>query len=77
MFGVPDNWEKVAAFYLEAVEDIPEDLLEVALKHVRMNRKWFPKPFEIREPILPELAKRKAIIGKIQTMQLGLHHFKN
>ncbi len=75
MYGVPDNWEKVAVFYLEAVEDLPKDLLEQALKHIRMNLKWFPKPCEIRAPVMDQLAKRKGIISKIQTMKMGLEHY--
>ena len=74
LYGVPDNWNSTAIFYLEAVEDLPLDLLEKALKHIRMNLKWFPKPCEIRSPVAADLGKRKAIIGKIKSMQLGLAH---
>lgn len=75
LYGVPDNWEQTAKFYLEATEDIPEDLLAKSLKHIRMNLKWFPKPCEIRNPIADDLLKRNANISKIKTMKMGLEHF--
>lgn len=77
VYKLPENWDDIAWMYLEALEDIPEDLAKVALKHVRQNIKWFPKPVEIREPAMAELAKRKAIISRIQTMKMGLDHFRS
>ncbi len=73
--NLPDNWKDIAWMYLEAFEDIPRDLAEKALKHVRLNNKWFPKPAELREPIKADLAKRKSILSKISTMEMGLKHF--
>ena len=75
LYGAPDNWDSVAKFYLEAVDDVPEDLLAKALKHIRMNLKWFPKPCEIRTPIAEDMEKRRRIMARISYMRLGLNHF--
>jgi hypothetical protein len=66
MFGMPANWSKVAPFYLEAFEDVPVDLVAVALKHVRKHSKFFPKPAELRAPITSELSARKRALTKLR-----------
>ena len=68
LFGAPENWHLVAKFYLEAIEDIPEDLLMIALKSVRTNNKWFPKPVEIREAAMNELSARRYATTKLKVM---------
>lgn len=59
IFGVPANWKQIADFYLEALEDVPPDLALLAMKRIRMEKKFFPKPAEIREVIANELAVRR------------------
>ena len=44
---------------MEALEDAPVDIAEAALKRVRMECKWFPKPAEIRDRVVAELGERK------------------
>ena len=44
---------------MEALEDAPLDIAQAALKRVRMECKWFPKPAEIRERVIEELGERK------------------
>lgn len=68
LYGAPDNWNEVAEFYLEVLEDVPLDLIRKALKHVRLTLKWFPKPVELREPIVEELSKRKAAVSRLRMM---------
>ena len=44
---------------MEALEDAPVDIVQAALKRVRMECKWFPKPAEIRDRVVAELGERK------------------
>lgn len=68
LFKVPDNWNVIAKFYLEAIDEIPEDLLRETLKHVRMTKKWFPKPVELREYALDKLFHRRISIHRYRVM---------
>jgi hypothetical protein len=68
LYGVPDNWEDIAEFYIEAIEDLPEDLLVRALKHVRLTSKWFPKPSELRAPVGEDIARRAGARRRIGYM---------
>ena len=68
LFKVPDNWNVIAKFYLEAIDEIPEDLLRETLKHVRMTKKWFPKPVELREYALDKLFHRRISIHRYKVM---------
>ena len=67
LYGAPKNWDQIAQFYLEAVSDMPLDLIRETLKQVRLNCKFFPKPAEIREPIREEMARRKAALSRLKT----------
>lgn len=58
LFGAPENWDDIADFYLEAFEDVPLDLVQVALKHARKSLKFFPRPAELLAPIREELEER-------------------
>lgn len=60
LWKLPDNWSEIAAFYLEALRDLPIDLLEKALRHVRMTCKFLPKPAELREAVAKDLDERRA-----------------
>lgn len=66
LFNLPANWNDVAGFYLEAVADVPADLLALALKRVRMEVKWFPKIPEIRAAIDAELSERKTAAFRLR-----------
>jgi uncharacterized protein YceH (UPF0502 family) len=66
LFGLPANWNDVAGFYLEAVADVPADLLALALKRVRLEVKWFPKIPEIRAAIDAELSERKTAAFRLR-----------
>lgn len=59
IWKLPDNWPQISAFYREALEDVPADLVEIALQHCRRTLKWFPKPCELREPIERLLNERR------------------
>lgn len=59
LFGAPENWGDIADFYLEAFEDVPLDLVQVALKHARKSLKFFPRPAELLAPIRGELEERR------------------
>lgn len=66
LFGLPENWKTVAPFYLEAFEDVPPDLVIKALKSARRNLKFFPKPSELRAPIVGELGERMRALTKLR-----------
>jgi hypothetical protein len=61
IWKLPDDWAAMAPFYIEALADVPADLVDIALKHVRLNCKWFPKPAELRAPIERLLAERQRV----------------
>lgn len=65
---LPANWAEVYDFYLEGFEDVPADLVAVALKHVRLNCKFFPKPAEFRQPIAEALSERLATRTRLGTI---------
>lgn len=73
LWRLPEAWDDVAEFYLEALEDVPSDLLDVALKRVRLSHKYptAPSPAEFRLAIASDLAARKA-----QMMLLRSAEFK-
>jgi hypothetical protein len=58
LWPLPANWSDVAEFYREALADVPADLVDHALRHVRRTSKFFPKPAELREPIAAALKAR-------------------
>lgn len=51
----PAEFQTTAKFYREALADVPHELVEKALRHVRLTSKFFPKPAEIREAIAKDL----------------------
>jgi hypothetical protein len=62
IWPLPENFQQTAQFYREALADVPADLAEMALRHVRLNSKWFPKPAELREPIKSALEARRSAL---------------
>jgi hypothetical protein len=70
LWKLPEDWDDVAPFYREALADVPLDLVQSALKHLRLTLKWFPKPCELRAPIEAELRRRRDLLRRIKTMEL-------
>lgn len=70
IWNPPEDWDDIAQFYREALEDVPVDLVQSALKHLRLTLKWFPKPCELRAPIEAELQRRRDVLRRLRTMEL-------
>lgn len=70
LWKLPEDWDDIAPFYREALADVPLDLVQSALKHLRLTSKWFPKPSELRAPIETELRHRRDLLRRIKTMEL-------
>lgn len=68
VWTLPPNWDDVAEFYVEALEDVPLDLVHSALKHLRMTIKWFPKPCELRSSVTLELDRRRHVLRRLEVM---------
>lgn len=68
IWNLPENWTEIASFYIEALEDLPGDLVERALRNARLSCKWFPKPAELRtQEISNELqARRREVLRQEQ-----------
>lgn len=49
---------------IEALEDIPLDIVESTLKRVRMELTFFPRPAEVRERAMAERGERKRLATK-------------
>lgn len=56
LHGYPKNWEAKLPIYYEALADIPEALLDRAVKHQIASNAFFPKPADLRACIADELA---------------------
>jgi hypothetical protein len=56
LHGEPRNWRTAAPLYIEALADIPPELLAVAVKHAITSNPYFPKPAELRLSIVDELS---------------------
>lgn len=69
VWPTPADWNETAEFYVEALEDMPADLVHSALKHCRLTLKWFPKPAELREPVQRELERRQTVLRRLKAMQ--------
>lgn len=64
LWGVPDNWSKLAGFYREVLESLPADVAEDVLKRARMKFKWMPKPSELFELATEEINYRHAALRR-------------
>jgi hypothetical protein len=73
IWNPPDDIDDTAQFYREALEDVPLDLVQAALKHLRQTLKWFPKPCELRAPIETELRRRRDVLRRLKLMELKVH----
>lgn len=56
LHGEPRNWKTAAPLYIEALADIPPELLAVAVKHAITSNPFFPKPADLRLSIVDELS---------------------
>jgi hypothetical protein len=70
IWPLPENWQQIAPIYREALEAIPLDLVQSALKHVRLTSKWFPKPSELIDPVRSEMENRKQTLRRLTTMDM-------
>jgi hypothetical protein len=70
LWRLPEDWDDIAPFYRDALADAPLDLVQAALRHVRLTLKWFPKPCELRAPIEAELERRRNLLRRIRTMAM-------
>jgi hypothetical protein len=70
LWPTPENWAQIGRFYTEALADVPFDLVDKALRHVRMHRQYatMPKPAELRQPIEADLAARRGELTKLRLM---------
>lgn len=61
LWRLPVAWREVAEFYVEALEELPADLVDLALRRVRARHKYpeAPKPAEFVEAVRDDLAARK------------------
>jgi hypothetical protein len=66
VWGLPEDWSRIVYFYIEAFEDVPEDLLHLALKRQRLSASpFFPKPGELRGQIIVEFEARRLVRIKL------------
>ncbi len=68
LWAAPEGFEVTAEFYLEALEDLPADLVEAALKQVRMTYRYpsMPKPADFRSAVVAELGRRQRQARKLE-----------
>jgi hypothetical protein len=66
LHGTPAGWDQMTPIYLDALADMPPDLLVEAVRRVIRNVKFFPKPAEIRTAIAEELALRKLAVMRLE-----------
>ena len=55
LHGEPQNWATSAPLYMEALSDIPPEVLAKAVRHCIQTCRFFPKPAELRSAIADEL----------------------
>ena len=58
LFDPPKNLQAAVKFCLEAVEDVPLDILQTGLRQVRLSCRWFPKPADLRSAMSEALCER-------------------
>lgn len=56
---MPKNWTTAAPLYIEALSDIPPELLAVAVKQAIAGNPFFPKPADLRASISEELSEHR------------------
>jgi hypothetical protein len=70
LWATPDNFGSLADFYLEAVEEFPEDILRAALKTVRLKHVYptLPKPADFHQAGIGALEARQSIQRAAQSV---------
>lgn len=56
LHGEPKNWATAAPLYIDALSDIPPELLHKAVKYAIASNPFFPKPADLRASIVDELS---------------------
>lgn len=59
LHGEPKNWKTAAPLYIDALADVPADLLAKAVKYAIAGNPYFPKPADLRLLIVEELNDRR------------------
>lgn len=61
-----------ARIYVEALNDIPADLLALALHRLKREWKWprMPSPADIRESIADDMGTRKLRLTRLRTVEI-------
>ncbi len=57
LHGTPGNWAAAVQIYVEALSDIPPELLHKAVRHNIASNPYFPKPAELRAAVVDELSE--------------------
>lgn len=68
-FNLPANAATMTPIYLDALCDLPPDLLHGAISDAVATWKWhnaMPTPAELRAPVLAELGRRKVELGRLK-----------
>lgn len=79
LFGKPDNWDAIVAFYFDIFDDVAADLVRLAF--YRLRRSWqrgprtfptrlFPLPGDIRALVEQEVGERRSLLAKAQVAKL-------
>ena len=68
IFRTPDSWEDASDTYMDALADLPADLLDEGVRYCLKTCRYFPRPAEIFAPIQGELDKRHATVRRLETM---------
>jgi hypothetical protein len=66
IWPVPSTWQEAAPLYVEALSDLPPDLLIKAMKRAVMTLKFFPRPVEIRDQVSAELSERRRMRSRAE-----------
>lgn len=71
-YRLPDHSdaEDRAEGAMEALEGVPLDIVQAALKRVRLECKWFPMPSEIRDRVVAEMGERRRAVAKAKVAQV-------
>lgn len=59
LHGEPKNWATAARLYIDALEDIPPELLSKAVEYAVASNPFFPKPADLRASIADELSEHR------------------
>ena len=67
IWKLPERDDFTLDFYIEALEDLPEDLVLAALKSVRLSHKWnfMPTPGDFRLAVADEFHGRQNVLANL------------